>query len=245
MNVFRSIVFSAVLSGLIVGIVVTALQQFGTVPLILQAEIYEKATDKAAPVAHSDAAAVPHEHEHGDEGWEPADGFERNAFTAAFNVIDWIGFGLLLNGAFVLFRRSATWREGFLWGLGGFAAIMLAPGLGLPPELPGIPAAPLGPRQIWWIGTALATAAGLGLIAFRRTPALAVVAVALIVAPHLIGAPQLADLHTEVPEALSHRFVVTVLVTSFVSWALLGALTGAFYRMFSRQEERAGTAAFA
>ncbi len=42
MNIFRSIVFSAALSGLIVGLVVTVAQQFGTVPLIQRAEVYEK-----------------------------------------------------------------------------------------------------------------------------------------------------------------------------------------------------------
>ena len=35
MSIFRSIVFSAALAGLIVGLVITVAQQFGTVPLIL------------------------------------------------------------------------------------------------------------------------------------------------------------------------------------------------------------------
>ena len=82
-----------------------------------------------------------HSTEHEPPIWEPADGFERNAYTALFNVVDWIGFGLLLNGAIVLLRRPVTWREGFLWGLGAFVVFVIAPGLGLPPELPGIPAA--------------------------------------------------------------------------------------------------------
>ena len=58
--------------------------------------------------------------------------------------------------------------------MAGFAVFMLAPSLGLPPELPGMPAAELGPRQVWWLLTAAATAAGLALLAFRRTPVWAV-----------------------------------------------------------------------
>ena len=43
MPLFRALVFSSVLVGLIVGVVVTLTQLYSTVPLILQAESYEKA----------------------------------------------------------------------------------------------------------------------------------------------------------------------------------------------------------
>src|SRR6185369_5172258 len=108
MAVFRSIVFSAVLAGLIAGGLATVLQRIGAVPLILRAEVYEHQSEASG---HSHEAAA----------WAPAEGFERNAYTALFNVVEWIGFSLLLNGAFVLLRRAVTWREGLLWGLGGFA----------------------------------------------------------------------------------------------------------------------------
>ena len=234
MSVFRSIVFSAALSGLIVGVVVTVAQQFGTVPLILQAEVYEKAAEAepaAAPVHEHEVGVAAHEHD--AEAWEPSDGLQRNGLTAVFNIIDWIGFGLILNAIFVLIRRPADVREGLLWGLAGFAAVVLAPSLGLPPELPGIPAAELTPRQIWWVGTVVATGAGLGLIAFVRSPWVALAAVALIAIPHLIGAPQLEKVETNVPELLSHRFTVAVTLTTLLSWALLGALTAFFYKRFA------------
>lgn len=251
MAIFRSIVFSAALAGLIVGLFVTLAQRVGTVPLILQAEVYERQAEAAerehaaaatpaptptAPMAmsgHDHAAHAPAMPEGEAAAWEPAEGFERTAYTALFNVVEWIGFGLLLNGAFALLRGPVSWRVGFLWGLGGFAALVVAPGLGLPPELPGIPAADLAGRQIWWVGAAAATAAGLALIALRRAPWAAVVGVALIVAPHLIGAPQLDAVETNVPEALSHRFIVAVTLTGLACWALLGGLTGHFYRRFS------------
>jgi cobalt transporter subunit CbtA len=170
MAVFRSIVFSAVLAGLIVGIFVTLAQRVGTVPLIRQAEVFEQR-----------AATADHQHEH--PAWQPAEGSERSAYTALFNIVDWIGFGLLLNGAIVLQRRTVTWREGFLWGLGAFIVFVIAPGLGLPPELPGVPAAPLLDRQIWWAATVLATAIGLGLIAFTRSPVAAAIAILAMAMP--------------------------------------------------------------
>jgi len=215
MSVFRPLILAGALAGLIVGLVLTGAQQIGTVPLILQAEAYEHAEE--------------------DQSWQPAEGFERNAYTALFNVVEWIGFGFLLAGAQVLARREIDWRAGFLWGLAGFLTFVMAPGLGLPPELPGVPVPPLEPRQIWWIGTAAATAAGLGLIAFQRKPWAAAIAIALIAAPHLIGAPHLDKIETEVPELLSHQFIVAVTLTTLLSWSLLGGLTGYFYRRFDER----------
>lgn len=101
-------------------------------------------------------------------------------------------------------------------GLAGFAVFTIAPGLGLPPELPGVPAAPLLSRQIWWVTSALATAAGLGLIVFRRSIAAAIAGVILIMLPHLIGAPELEHVETNVPASLSHQFVVAVTLTSLL-----------------------------
>ena len=216
MLVFRPLILAGALAGLIVGLVLTGAQQIGTVPLILQAETYEHAEAETA--------------------WQPAEGFERNAFTALFNAVEWIGFGFLLGGGLVLSRRPIDWRAGFLWGLAGFVTFVVAPGLGLPPELPGIPAAPLEPRQIWWIGTAAATAAGLGLIAFQRKPWAALLAIALIAAPHLIGAPHLDKIETDVPESLSHRFLVAVTLTTLLSWSLLGGLTGYFHGRFEKSD---------
>jgi cobalt transporter subunit CbtA len=219
MPVFRQIILSGTLAGLIVGIVLTIVQHFGTIPLILQAEVYEQAEE------------AKQGHDHGDhEAWQPADGFERNAYTALFNLVEWIGFGFVLAGGLALSKRQIDWREGFLWGLAGFLTFVAGPALGLPPELPGIPASPLEPRQVWWICTAAATAGGLYLIAFKRSPAAAVAAILLLAAPHLVGAPHPDSTETEVPEILTHRFVITVALTTLLSWSLLGGLTGYFYR---------------
>jgi len=234
MAAFRAIVFASALAGLIVGVVVTLAQQFGTVPLILRAEVYEQAAAATAGTGQPSAApAGDHDHEHAAAAWAPANGFERNALTALFNVLDWIGFGLMLTGLLVLLGRPVTWREGFLFGLGGFAAFVLAPGLGLPPELPGVPVAALTPRQIWWLATALVTAGALLLIAFRPSPLAAALAILLIAAPHLIGAPTPEQASTNVPDALAHRFMVAVTLTTLLSWSLLGGLTGYLYQRFA------------
>jgi cobalt transporter subunit CbtA len=217
---FRGMVFAALLSGLIAGLLVTVVQQFGTVPLILEAEVFEQAAAAAEAVS---------EHHGEDEAWAPQDGLQRNGLTAITNILTATGFALLLVAAYAFRGRPIGWREGLLWGLAGFAAFTLAPGLGLPPELPGMAAAEVRPRQIWWIATVAATAAALGLLAFRSSSGAALAAIALIVVPHLVGAPQPVEPSTSVPETLAREFVVAVTVTSFLSWVSLGALTGFFY----------------
>ena len=228
MDYFRNIVVVAALAGAIAGLGMTVAQQLSTVPLILKAEVYEE--QSAAPVhQHGDAAAP---HEHGDGGWAPADGFERTAFSAAANIVTGIGFALLLVAVSELFGGIKDWRQGVFWGLAGFATFTLAPGLGLPPELPAMPAAELGARQLWWVATALCTATALGLMVYRRSLVAILAAIALLVAPHLIGAPQPVSYATPIPEGLHHSFVVAVVLTTLLFWVLLGGLTGLFRGRF-------------
>jgi cobalt transporter subunit CbtA len=232
MTLFRNVVFIAALAGLVSGILMTALQAYATVPLILHAETYENADeghshDTAAPAADGQTTeAAPAAHEHEEEAWAPEDGFERYAYTALANVVTGIGFALLLVAVSELAGGIAGWRQGVFWGFAGFAVFTLAPGLGLPPELPGMPAADLAARQVWWIGTVIATAAGLWLIAFRSSFALALVGVALLVVPHIIGAPQPESHDTAVPVDLHHQFVVAVTITNLIFWVVLGAVVG-------------------
>jgi cobalt transporter subunit CbtA len=233
MDYFRNIVVVAALAGAIAGLGMTIAQQLSTVPLILKAEIYEQAADApAAAHEHGDAAAPSAAHEHDAEGWAPADGFERTAFSAAANIVTGIGFALLLVAASELFGGIRDWRQGVFWGLAGFAIFTLAPGLGLPPELPAMPAAELGPRQLWWVATVLCAAIALGLLFYQRSLLAVLVAIALLVAPHLIGAPQPASYESPIPEGLHHSFVVAVVLTTLLFWVLLGGLAGLFRGRF-------------
>jgi cobalt transporter subunit CbtA len=231
MDYFRNIVLLAAIVGLIAGIGMTVAQQVTTVPLILKAEVFEQAGEAKTPPAHTrqSQAAAAQEHEHGG-GWAPQDGFERTAFTLAANVLTGIGFALLLIAVSELAGGIADWRQGVFWGLAAFAVFTLAPGLGLPPELPAMPAAELGARQAWWVATALCTAGGIALLVYGRSVLAAIAGVALLVAPHIVGAPQPHIHDSPIPETLHHSFVVAVVMTTLVFFMLLGGLTGYFRR---------------
>jgi cobalt transporter subunit CbtA len=233
MAVFRSVVFLAALAGLVAGVAMTGLQSFFTVPLILKAETYENAAPAPSEgQAHDEHEAVAGHHHHDEEAWMPRDGLERTAFTALANIVTAIGFALVLVVASEFAGGISGWASGMIWGFAGFGVFTLAPGLGLPPELPGMPAAELAARQQWWIFTVVMTAAGLALIAFRRKLWLALLGVALIVVPHVIGAPQPATHESPVPASLHHQFVVATTLTSLVFWLILGAAAGALRQRF-------------
>lgn len=226
----RRALIAALVAGFVACLAATAAQQAVVVPLILKAETFEDAGGAPAPHHHG-IVGQPAAHHHDAEAWKPADGVERIAFTALANLGFGVGFGLLLVAAIALSGRSVDARTGLLWGAAGFVVFALAPSLGLPPELPGSVAAAVAPRQAWWFGTAVATAAGLALIVFGRSSVWKALGVLALVLPHAIGAP-----HPDGPEAgaappeLAARFAVLSLATTAVFWAVLGAVSGAVYR---------------
>lgn len=228
-DTFRRLFVIALFAGVLAGLFVTLVHQVTTVPVILQAEIYETAGEEAAPPAGHDHAVAAEAHEHDAEAWAPRDGWERTLYTGLADIFTGIGFSLLLVALYVFRGGALDWRKGIYWGLAGFAAVALAPGLGLPPEVPGTEAAPLVARQLWWALTVAATAGGLALVFFGKAPVLPVLGLALIILPQALGAPQPAEYHSAAPEGLAHRFIVAVTMTSLLFWVALGGLTGLFY----------------
>lgn len=227
---FKRIAQTAGFAGLLAAILLTLLQSLWVTPLILQAETYENGAPVAEVVVeHSHAADAPaHEHSHDAEAWAPEDGWQRSLSTGLSNLVVAVGFALMLAGLFTLRAPGQTW-QGLLWGLGGFATFSLAPSAGLPPELPGTTAADLLLRQYWWIGTAVATAAGLGLLAFGRNGALRIGGLLVLALPHLIGAPQ-PEVHASLaPAALEQEFILASLLTNALFWSALGLAAAWFH----------------
>lgn len=222
-------------AGLVAGLILAGAHMLGTVPLILEAEVYAAAGVSAASSSIAAVDAHRHEdivadHDHDKSDWKPRDGLERGLLTVLADVVTALGFSLILVAAYVLAGRDVDWREGLSWGLAGFATFTLAPSIGLPPELPGAEAVPLLDRQAWWLATAAATGGGLALIYLAGGAPWTVAGVLLLVVPHLYGAPQAAELGGTAPASLARDFVTMVLVTNLVFWTVLGALTGHLLR---------------
>ncbi|GLK67613.1 CbtA family protein [Hansschlegelia plantiphila] len=218
MRKFRSILFICAFAALVVGGATGLLRVASTTPLILQAEVYEHAA------GHAESAPAGHAHE--AEEWEPADGWQRNGLTVLATMVATFGFALLLAAVSEFAGGIRNWRAGLLWGSAGFAVFVAAPSLGLPAELPGAPESPLLARQAWWLFAAAATAGGLALMVFPRRLLLAVIGMALLVAPHIVGAPAPTAGQALAPALLEHRFLVTTAIVSLIFWLALGAWLG-------------------
>jgi cobalt transporter subunit CbtA len=107
----------------------------------------------------------------------------------------------------------------------------IAPALGLPPDPPGIDAGDLGPRQAWWLGTVAATALGLWLLALTKRRALKALGVLVLVAPHVVGAPQFDLYGGPPPPELVNQYIAASLVTTGAFWLVLGAMSGHLARL--------------
>jgi cobalt transporter subunit CbtA len=213
---FARIVSAAAIAGLVAGLLLTGLQQIEIAPMLRDAEVRE-----AAAAAGQQSAAHATEPHH----WAPADALERLAATAIANVVLGIGFALLLGAAMAL-HGHAGWRPGLLWGLAGFAVLYVAPSLGLPPELPGADAAALQARTTWWVATVAASGAGLWSVVFAGSTALRIAGIALIAAPHLIGAPLPPAPADIVSTEAARGFIRATALVNGAFWIALGVLLG-------------------
>lgn len=228
----KRILLTALAAGAIAGAVMWGMQILKVVPLIQHAEQFERLA--AAEHHHADRTDATASTTEEPDAWEPDEGLERAAYTLLTDLIVGVGFALLLVGGIALSGREITWRQGILWGIGGFAAFYGAPSLGLPPEVPGMQAADLVDRQIWWISTALATTAGLALVVFGKRAVFIGLGAGLILLPHLVGAPAHAPQSGLLPAEIAAQFTAASLIIVQLFWMLLGGLAGFFYDRFGR-----------
>jgi cobalt transporter subunit CbtA len=195
---FQRLALAAAVSGVAAGLLFTLIQQWLLVPSILQAEVLELGHDSHTV------------------------GTLRMVLTLVFNCLAGFGYGLLLAVGMSL-RQHRGWLHGLAWGSAGWLCFSLAPALGLPPELPGGPAAPLGVRQLWWLYAAAGTAVGLTLAIFGRTRLWRLAGVLLAGLPHVAGAPGAGWLGLP---PVARLFAVGALGAAAVFWLTLGAGLG-------------------
>lgn len=224
--IFTRIIYSAVLIGMVGGLLLSLMQILTVDPIIFEAESFEVAEPAAAPQGHEG-----HDHDH--SGWAPADGAERTFYTVLSNMSAGIGFAAILlalmNQFWLPRQKPIKPLQALAWGLAGFIAIYVAPGIGLPPEIPGIQAAAVEHRQAWWVLAVACAAIGIGILALAQVK-LKAVGLLFLALPYIVGAPTHqgpAFVHPD-PAAvtalteLHQRFIVTSGVVNLLFWIALG-----------------------
>ena len=235
------VLLAALLAGIAAGLFMGVIQHVRITPLILEAEKYEHAghehsheTAPAQSTAGGEGTAAP-EQAAEEKGWAPADGFERTAYTTLTSVVAGAGFAALLAGISILLGMRITPANGILWGICGFLAVHLAPAAGLAPELPGMPAADLVMRQVWWIGTIIATGAAIALFILRSETWAKAAAIVLLLVPHIVGAPVPPTHESGVPASLAAEFAANTLAAAFLFWCAIGGLLGLTLDRFAQE----------
>lgn len=221
---FTRIVTTAVFAGFLTGLVAAVLQFWQVQPILLHAELYEDGT-----LVHFGAGAT------GATAHPELPGLElvRDGLSVLFTALNYTAYALILTAVVALASdrgwMEITARQGVILGVAGFAAVQMAPAMGLPPELPGVAAPEVGVRQVWWYGCVAATGLGLGLFAFSRNVAFWVAGVVLIALPHLIGAPEPDTFAGPTPPEVAAHFASRALGVGLAVWAILGTLVGYFW----------------
>ncbi len=207
------------------GIFLSLFQMVKVIPLIHEAESYE---EKAGHHHTSDEA---HRHEEKSNSLIQSD-LSRKTYTFLANILTATGFAFLMTGVFFL-GKTMNWLKGLGVGLLAYLSFVLAPSLIIPPNLPGIDSGDVLIRQAWWFFTVLSTATGLGLLVFfYRKPLYIVIAIVLVILPHLVGGSQIQIHANNVPERLVSDFLAASLVTNLFFWLCEGGLTGYLYERF-------------
>ncbi len=218
---FQKIAVSALIAGFGAGLIAALLQFAFVQPILLHAELFETGVlthfGNIATDAHAPAGA-----------FEPL----RDVMSIVFSALIYVGYAFILAAVMALAEERGAHiapRVGLIWGLAGFIAVQLAPAFGLAPELPGMNAADVTARQIWWFASVFATGGALWLIAFGQNWTMWGIAIILMAAPHVIGAPMPDTLTGPAPPELGAEFAARALGVGAAAWATLGLFLGTIW----------------
>ena len=221
---FSRILISSLFAGSIGGLLAGILQWFFVQPVLLHSELYE-------------TGIIKHFGELASSAQPDLDKLQplRDGLSILFSMLIYIGYALLLISAMSInqlkSKTSISFHQGIVWGIIGYITVHLAPAFSLPPEVPGVAAAELQYRQIWWCLTVIFTAVGIGLIAFNTKLLVLVIGSIIIFVPHIFGAPEPVTFTGPAPTEIGALFASRALGIGLVSWAFLGGLSAYFLKI--------------
>ena len=174
-------------------------------------------------------------------GFQPV----RDSLSIIFTMLIYAGYSLVTVSAMALAEQRGnvlSTKQGIIWGIAGFIAVHFAPGFTLAPEVPGVAAADVYARQIWWFATVASAVAALWFIAFGSGMVTYGIAVLLLLAPHMIGAPEPDTFTGPVPTELGALYAARAFGVGMAAWVLLGIFSAYFWQRETTLENWTQTA---
>lgn len=228
-QMFSRILTSALFAGAAAGLVTALLQLLFVQPVLLHAELYE-----TGELVHFGNAAISAHPE--------LPGFDavRDGLSIVFTMLTYTGYAFVMVALMSMAEgmgHAITARTGILWGLAGFVTFHLAPGFSLAPEVPGVAAADVVDRQIWWSATVAAAGIAMWLLAFGGNLVSYAIAVMLLLLPHLVGAPEPQTFSGPVPTEIGALFAARAFGVGLAAWTLLGCFAGYFWQVETKRTE--------
>lgn len=227
------ILIASLFAGTVAGFIAGLLQWQFVQPILLHAELYEQGilTHFNGSFSNTDVAL---------ERLQPV----RDGLSILFTMLLYIGYALIVVALMSVRQMQGDTispKTGIIWGIAGYVAFQFAPAVSLPPEVPGVAAADVEIRQIWWFATVILTALGLWLISFSKQSILMIGGALLIVAPHLVGAPEPEIFTGPAPTEIGALFAGRALGIGLASWALLGYFSALFLAQETIRSEHKST----
>jgi cobalt transporter subunit CbtA len=233
------IILSTLIAGLLAGLVMAGLQYVRLTPLIQAAEIYESPETEAIAEANKPCVeTMPGMKMCNDDGrpsWKPDNGWQRTLLTTTASLLTGAGFAILMVGVSMLTNIAITKQNGMIWGICGFIAVSLAPSIGLPPELPGMPAADLHSRQIWWIGTILATGLAIYMWIKARDYWWQICAIIIAVIPQFFAPISTSKTEGNLPASLASEFAANSLAANLIMWLAIGYFVSVALQKYQKE----------
>lgn len=222
-KMLQRFLISALFAGAAAGLIAGLLQLAFVQPVLLHAELYE-----SGQLVHFGTGEVASAHPQ-LPGFDAA----RDLLSVVFTMLIYTGYAMLMLAAMSIAEERGAridGRKGVLWGVAGFVAFHFAPGMSLPPEVPGVAAADVAARQIWWFATAGSAAIAMMLIGFGRSWVAWGAAILLLAMPHVIGAPEPSQFAGPVPTEIGALFAARAFGVGLAAWVLLGSFAGYFWQ---------------
>ncbi len=229
-------ILNGIVAGLIGGVILGLLTLTVITPIILKAEVFENS------VTVIKEGATSHEHGEGEE----MPFYKRLLLTMVGATTYGAAYGIILSVVYLYFRNKGI-KKGLILGFFGFLFINLLPGLGLPPNPPGVEAiAEIENRKLWWLLLLGAEIMGIGIFWFvhkilrnsyktAAAPAAALVSLVVISVPFILGSPA-GIKYSLVPDEIITIFRIASFAVAFIFWLSLGGLVAYFNKGLQREE---------